>query len=305
MKVAVVGATGVVGASAVRAMVAAGHDVFALARTPEKAAWLESRGATAVPADIFDRDSLTAMFDGCDVVVNTATRVPVGYRAAFPSCWRENDRLSTEGVRRVTEAARDAHVRRLVQESMSLLYADNGDGWIDETSSLGINSATEPACVAETHVQEYRTDLRQGVVLRFGVIIGDDPGTRWQLRAAERGRPVGIGSPHGWLHPIHTDDLGAAVVAALTAPSGVYNVGAEPVRRRELVQGYAEAVGRASVGFMGPVLTRLSGRRAEPLTRSLRVSSDLFRSRTGWSPRRECFEPSWLLGAGVETRASR
>jgi nucleoside-diphosphate-sugar epimerase len=305
MKVAVVGGTGVVGTSAVRAMVAAGHDVFALARTPEKRAWLESRGATGVPGDVFDRDSLTAMFEGCDVVVNAATRIPVGLRATRSWAWRENDRLRTEGVRRVTEAARDAHVRRLVQESTSLVYADHGDAWIDESSSLGINSATEPVCVAETHVQEYRTDLRQGVVLRFGTIIGDDPTTRWLLRAARRGRSVGTGSPEGWLHPLHTDDVGPAVLAALTAPSGVYNVGAEPVRRRELVRAFADAVGRDSVGFMGPLLRRASGRRSEPQTRSLRVSSELFRSRTGWTPRRAHVDPSWLLGAVVETRVPR
>lgn len=305
MKVAVVGATGVIGRSAVRAMVDAGHDVFALARGPEQGSRLESMGATAVSGDLFDHDSLVAMFEGCDAVVNTATRIPVGYRAARSSAWRENDRLRTEGVRRVTAAARVAHVRRLVQESVSLVYADHGDAWIDEKSSLGINSATEPAAVGESHVQDYQSDLRQGVVLRFGMIIGDDPITRFFLRGAKRGRPIGLGSPDGWVHPLHTDDIGPAVVGALTAPSGVYNVGAEPVRRCDLMRAYAEALGRDSVGFMGPLLRRMTGRRAEPVTRSLRVSSELFRSRTGWNPRRACVDASWLTGAGVETRVGR
>jgi nucleoside-diphosphate-sugar epimerase len=159
--------------------------------------------------------------------------------------------------------------------------------------------------VAETHVQEYSSDLRQGIVLRFGLIIGDDPMTRWFLRGARRGRPVGMGSPEGWVHPVHSDDIGPAVLAALTAPSGVYNVGAEPVRRRDLMQGYADAAGRDSVRFMGPLLSRMSGRRTEPLTRSLRVSSEHFTSQTGWMPRREHFDASWLLGAGIETRAGR
>jgi nucleoside-diphosphate-sugar epimerase len=305
MKVAMVGATGVIGTSAVQALVAAGHDVFALARTPERAALLGSRGATGVPADLFDHDSLVAMFEGCDAVVNAVTRIPVGLRASRPSAWRENDRLRTEGVRRVTAAAREAHVRRLVQESISLVYADHGDDWIDESSSLGINSATEPAAVGETHVQDYRSDLRQGVVLRLGLLIGDDATTRFLLRGARRGRPIGLGAPDGWVHPLHTDDVGPAFVAALTAPSGVYNVGAEPVRRSELVQGFADAVGRDSVGFMGPVLRRLSGRRAEPVTRSLRVSSEHFRCRTGWTPRRAQFDASWLECTQSETRVDR
>ena len=305
MKVAVVGATGVIGTSAVRALVAAGHDVFALARTPDRAESLESRGATAVSADLFDHDSLVTLVEGCDAVVNAATRIPVGFRAARSSAWRENDRLRTEGVRRVTAAARDAHVRRLVQESISLVYADHGDDWIDEQSSLGINSATEPAAVAESHVQDYQSDLRQGVVLRFGLLIGDDDTTRFLLRGARRGRPIGLGSPDGWVHPLHTDDVGPAVVAALTAPSGVYNVGAEPVRRCDLVQGFADAVGRDSVGFMGPMLRRLSGRRAEPVTRSLRVSSEHFASRTGWTPRRAQFDASWLEDTQMGTKVGR
>lgn len=305
MKVAVVGATGVVGASTVAALVAAGHDVFALARTPEKADLLESRGANAVPADLFDHQSLVTMFEGCDVVVNTTSRVPVGYRAVLASSWRENDRLRTEGVRCVVDAARQAHVRRVLQESTSLVYADHGDDWIDEQYPLDINAATEPVCVGESHVQDYQTDLRQGVVLRFGRVFGDDDTTRFLLRSARRGRAIGLGAPEGWIHPLHTDDIGSAVVAALGAPSGVYNVGAEPVRRDEMMRGFADATGRDSTAVMGPALRRLNGRRAEPFTRSLRVSSEHFRATTGWTPRRTQFDRSWLEAAEMATRVLR
>lgn len=301
MKVAVAGATGVMGASAVPALVAAGHDVFAMARTPAKASLVESWGATAVPADIFDHDSLVTMLEGCDVVCNLATRIPVGYRAALASAWRENDRLRTEGVRRVVAAARQTHVRRVVQESVSLVYADQGDAWIDESSPLGINCATEPACVAESHVQAYQSDLRQGVVLRFGMVIGDDALTRFWLRSVRMGLPIGLGSPDGWVHPVHTEDVGPAVVAALGAPGGVYNVGAEPVRRRDLLQGYADAAGRPGAGTMGPLLRRLTGRRAEPVSRSLRVRSEHFATRTGWTPRRAQFDPSWITEMAEST----
>jgi nucleoside-diphosphate-sugar epimerase len=294
MKVALVGGTGVLGTAAAQSMVAAGHDVFATARTPDKAALVESWGATAVAADVFDHRSLLGLFEGCDVVVNAATRIPVGLRAAWPAAWKENDRLRTEGVRAVVAAAREAHVRRIVQESVSLVYADNGEAWIDERSALDINHVTEPACVAESLVQNFDGDLRTGVVLRFGTVVGDDAMTRFWLGAAAAGRPVGMGAPDGWMHVVHTDDVGTAIAAALQAPGGVYNVGAEPVRRRDLVQGYADAVGRSSAGFMGPMLRRFSGQRAEPMMRSLRVTSELFRCRAGWLPRRGRFDASWL-----------
>jgi nucleoside-diphosphate-sugar epimerase len=93
---------------------------------------------------------------------------------------------------------------------------------------------------------------------------------------------------------VHTDDLGPAVVAALTAPSGVYNVGAEPVQRGDYVQAFAHAVGRDAIGFLGPVLSRLAGARAEPLARSLRVSSEHFTASTGWSPQHVKFDSTWF-----------
>ncbi len=294
MKVAVTGATGVIGISAVSALTAAGHDVAALARTPEKATLLRELGASPTVGGLGDRETLVDLFDGADAVCNFATRIPVGYAGAWPRAWRANDRLRSDGVRGVVSAARIAGVRRIIQESVSFLYAAQGDDWITERSPLDITPATEPATVAESHVQDYRCDSRVGVVLRFGLITGDDAMTRWQLNAARRGRPIGMGDPEGWLHAVHTDDLGSAVVAALQAPSGVYNVGAAPVRRADYVQGFASTVGRDSVGFVGPVLRRMAGTRAEPLTRSLRVSSEHFAGLTGWQPRRASFDASWL-----------
>ncbi len=294
MRVAVTGATGVIGTSAVTALVAAGHDVVALARTPEKADRVRATGATPVVTGLGDHDGLVDLFTGADAVCNFATSIPVGYAGALPGAWRTNDRLRIDGVRRVVAAARDAGVRRIVQESISFLYADHGDDWVTEASPLDITPATEPSTVAEAQVQEYRCDSRVGVVLRFGLIVGDDAMTRWQLRSAARGRPIGMGHPEGWLHPVHTDDLGPAVVAALTAPSGVYNVGAEPVQRGDYVRAYAHTVGRDTVGFLGPVLSKLAGARAEPLTRSLRVSSDHFTASTGWTPQHGKFDSSWF-----------
>jgi nucleoside-diphosphate-sugar epimerase len=294
VRVAVVGATGVIGTSAVPALVRSGHDVVGLARTPEKADRLHRLGAQTRPANLLDHDSLVALFDGADAVCNFATRIPVGLAAVRPHAWRANDRLRTEGVRRVLDAAREARVRRVVQESVSFLYADQGDAWIAEDAPVEITRATEPVSVGESYVQDYACGSRAGVVLRLGTITGDDPLTRWQLRSARHGHAIGLGSPAGWAHVVHTDDLGPAVLAALTVPTGVYNVGAEPVRRSDLVAGYSAAAGRERTDFVGPLVRRLGGVRLEPLSRSLRVSSDHFTARSGWTPRRARFDASWF-----------
>lgn len=269
-----------------------------LSRSAENYTEISAVGARPVQADLFDEASLVRIYDGADVVINLATEVPIGYAAAWPNAWKHNDLLRTTAVANVASAARAAGVRRVVQESASFVYADGGDAWITERDRIEITPATEPVAVGESHIQDYTgvppAVSRAGVLLRFGHILGDDPLTKFWLRAAATGRPVGIGSSQAWTHLVHTDDLGSAVLAALHAPSGFYNVGAAPVRREELVEGFAKAVGAVESGYFGPVLRRLAGSRIEPMTRSLRVSSDHFTAQTGWQPSRPTFDPAWF-----------
>jgi nucleoside-diphosphate-sugar epimerase len=303
VRIVVSGGTGVIGRCAVPALVAAGHDVAVLTRRPEGAKLAGQLGASPVPGDLFDVDSLARAYDGADAVVNLASRMPTGYEVVRRRAWRHHDALRTTGVANVVAAARTAGVRRIVQDSGSFLYADNGDDWITEQNALEITPATEPLAVAEAHVQDYSCDSRAGVILRLGWIVGDDAMTRYRLRGAAHGRAVGLGRPESWTHLVHTDDLGSAVVASLLALSGVYNVGAEPVQKQDMVAVYAAAVGADSLAFVGPVLRRLAGARLEPMSRSLRVCSDHFAAQTGWAPSRPKFDVSWLdaARAGVGT----
>ncbi|QLQ09704.1 MAG: NAD(P)-dependent oxidoreductase [Nocardioidaceae bacterium] len=300
MRVAVTGSTGVLGRSVVPALIDGGHDVIALARTTERGRIAESLGATARVGTWSDVEAFAAQLDDCDAVCNLASHVPVGYAKTMPWSRRATDALRTEGVRRVLAAARSAGIRRVIQESASCLYADGGDEWINERSSLCINRATEPISVGESLVQEFTCESRTGVVLRFGAVVCNED----QLhRVVRTGHVIGAGSPDSWAHVVHQDDVGPAVVAALTAPSGVYNVGADPVRRAELCEIYADAIGRKHFDPMGSLLAKLSGERSEPLTRSLRVSSSSFHNHTGWIPRHPEFDVSWLL-RGITPRSA-
>ena len=294
MKVFVTGATGVMGRSAVSALLAAGHDVSGLARSNRSAEAVEAMGATPFVGGLFDPDGLANAFARCDAVCNMATHVPVGYAALRPGAWRVNDRIRAEGSRLVAEAARAAGVRRLVQESASVVYADGGERWIDESSPVLVNRAAEPMALAETHAQNFVGSGRESVVLRLGGIVGDDDYTRWRLARARSGQPIGVGPPDGWMHVVHAEDVGSAVLAALNAPSGVYNVGAEPVRRRELAQVLAAAVGRDRSSFMSRTMVRLGGERLELLARSQRVSSAAFVNATGWKPQHPELTADWV-----------
>lgn len=294
MRVFVTGATGVLGRSAVAALVAEGHEVTGLARTDAKAAYLRDAGATPCRVSLFDVENLTTALAGHDAVCNLATAIPVGTAALRPGAWRANDRLRIEGSQAVATAARNAGVRRLVQESVSFLYADAGDAWISETSPLCVTPAVEPAAVAETAASNYACSSRQPVVLRFAHLVGDDPFTRWRLSQVRAGHPIGLGDPDGWASVVHPQDAGAAVVAALTAPGGVYNVAAEPVRRGTLARTFADAAGSEQIGFVPRWLVRLGGERLEPLTRSQRVSAGKLQQATGWKALHDAFDSSWL-----------
>jgi nucleoside-diphosphate-sugar epimerase len=229
-----------------------------------------------------------------------ATCAPIGMQALRSRAWRAHDRIRSEGSRSVVAAARRAGVQRIVQESASVIYADAGEGWIDERSPITVNRAVEPAVLAEANAEEFGGATRDWVVLRFGAIVGDDAFTAWRLARARTGHAIGFGDPRGWTHLVHSDDVGSAVLASLAAPSGTYNVGAQPVRRIELVDAFAEAVGRATVGYMPRVLQRIGGERAELLTRSQRVSSDALMQAAAWKPVHKYFSVEWLTEKTAE-----
>lgn len=294
MKVFLTGATGVMGLSAIRALHETGHTVVALARSADKAASVAHDGVDVWIGDVYDRQSLVGGMAGCDAVANLATHVPVGTAGFLPGAWKANDRLRTEGSRIVADAAREAGVGRLVQQSLSFVYGDHGDDWIDEHSPIDVTRYAEPVVVAESRVEHFARHDGDGVSLRFGLITGPDGNSAWLLKRARAGKPTGIGPRNGWCHVIHPDDVGPAVVAALTAPSGVYNVGAEPILRKDLVDVYAQAAGRKEGSFHGSLFHKLAGDKIELITRSQRVSSQRFGDRTGWHPRYPKLTPDWF-----------
>lgn len=294
MRVFVTGATGVLGSAAVRALLDGGHEVTGLVRCDEKARQLAAIRATPVTGQLFDVGMLTRAFRGMEAVCNLATQIPVGRAAIRPGAWRGNDRVRIEGSKAVVAAARAAGVRRLVQESVSFLYADAADVWIDEQHSLSVTRAVEPAAVAEASAAAFNTSVSAAVILRFGSLIGSDPATRWLLERARGGHGIGLGSACSWAHLLHPRDAGQAVAAALIAPAGVYNVGSDPVRRGDMLGVFAKAVDRADVGFVPRLLVKLVGERMEPLTRSHRVCSIKFHDASGWKPSHDVFDQSWL-----------
>ncbi|MEZ5382371.1 MAG: NAD(P)-dependent oxidoreductase [Microthrixaceae bacterium] len=301
MKVFVTGGTGAIGRHAVDALLSDGHEVSALARSKERGAWLDERGARPVEVSIFDRSALGAAFAGHDAVVNLATALPSTSRFMLPWAWRENDRIRTEGSAAVADAARSAGVPSLVQESVCMLYADRGAEWIDEQCPVDRYPMAAGNHAAEANAHRFTESGGTGVVLRLGWFYG--PGAAHSeefFRFAERHLCPMIGRGDSYVSSIHVSDGGDAVAAALSAPAGVYNVvDDEPLTARD----YAGALARAantSAWLRAPGRAALLlGNRTTSLTRSLRVSNGKFQQATGWTPGFASAREGWVATAAT------
>jgi nucleoside-diphosphate-sugar epimerase len=283
MRVFVAGATGVLGVRVVERLVTAGHEVTGVSRSPQKDALLESLGARPVRVDLFDGGGLRAAVAGSDAVVNVTTKIPSIARMTRAHAWDENERIRREASGNLVDAALAAGAAVFVQESLAFMYGDHGDAWIDASDTpladLPFSGAIE---VAEANVARFRSNGGRGVVLRFGRFYAPDSDQApLTVQWARRGRLLDVGSDDIYFPMIDADDAASAVVAALGAPSGTYDVVDDPLTRGEQSAALAAAVGRRR---LRPIPRRLAPKTAGPLTSSQRVSNHAFREATGWRP---------------------
>ena len=286
MRIAVTGATGVLGQEAVEALVAAGHEVTGITRRDSGVPIIEGRGGRAVVADVFDRTDLARAFRGYEVVINTLAHVPVGMAGLRPLSWREDDKLHLEASVAIARAAADANVRKLIQESTIYLYPDNGTDWIGEDQPLSVrNQAFRPRVAEMRAAVDFAAAGRSSVILRLGQLFGRDQHTTHALKATRSGDPILLGKPENYVTLLHHTDAGRAFVAALRADSGFYNVGGEPITKARWAKDLAAEAGVEHPAKFYPEITQaIVGTRLDTQRRSLRVSSVRLMSETGWRP---------------------
>lgn len=294
MKIFVTGATGVIGRRVVPQLLRAGHQVTGLARTDRKEALLRRFGATPVRVDLFDPAALTPVLTGHEVVANLATHVPPLERALEPTAWDVHNRLRNEASRSVTQAAAEAGCRIFIQESITFPYADKGAEWIEESDADNCPSEMASSRVAEAQAAWFSVNGGQGIVLRFALFYAHDSSHTLEFQAAIRaGQSPFLGDPASYMSHIHAEDAAAAVVAALNAPAGIYNVADDqPLTRQELAAAIAELEGVASLAPPEPIQGELPGS-IEALTRSQRISNRHFKHTTGWTPRYPSVREGW------------
>ncbi len=286
MRILVTGATGVIGRRAVPQLVAAGHDVTAAGRNPERLTALAKAGAKTTPPDLFDREAVARAMCGQDVLINLATHIPSSsLKMLLPWSWKENDRIRREGSAILSDAARAAGMKRFIQESFAPIYADGGDRWLDETWPQLPTRYNRTVLDAEHSAARFAEGGGTSVVLRFAAFYGPDA---WQMKdgiaSVRRGMYPLPGDPDTYVSFVSHDDAASAVVKALELPNGVYNVSDdEPLTRRELARVLAKIVDMPEPQPMPQWVTKLLGPSGELLSRSVRMSNANLR-RNGWSP---------------------
>jgi nucleoside-diphosphate-sugar epimerase len=294
MRIAIAGATGVLGRRMVRQFLERGHSVVGLARDEKGRETIRRLGGEAAVGDIFDAGSLAAAFGRADVVIHAATSIPVKVSGGG---WELNDRLRREGTRALTAAAARIGAKTYVQQSIVWVARPADDSFFEEKTAV-----REPGEVYRSAFDGERIAAEAGerygfkvAVLRCGGFYAPDAQhTRLFARGLLKRRLPLLGSGEAVSANLHADDAaGAFVAAAEAARAGLWHVtDDEPATMREMLFEFSSELGAPAPRRVPLWLARLFLPKAavEFFTRSTRTSNRLFREEFGWSPRFPSFK---------------
>lgn len=253
MKVLLAGATGAIGTPLIGKLLTAGHAVFGMTQSSERAADLNAKGAEAVVADVVDAASVLDAISRLrpEAIINELTALPKHYtpeemKAAAP----RDTEVRMKGNANLLAAARAANCRRYILQSAAYWYAP-GSKPADENWPFAFDATPGIAAGCRRYAELEASILKQpemeGVMMRYGFFYG--PGT-WFAKDGDvghqvrRGQVPVIGGGRGVWSWIHIEDAASATVAALHATPGAYNiVDDQPVEQRTWLPAFARYVG--------------------------------------------------------------
>ena len=309
MKVFVAGATGVLGRELVPQLVARGHEVVGMTRSPAKQDLVRSLGARAVVADALDPDAVAHAVASAEpeVIVHqlTALSGESGPRH-IDRFFETTNRLRTEGTDHLLAAGRAVGARRFVAQSFGgFRFARTGGPVQTEADPLDPDppTALRAGLAAYLYLEHAVTTIEwgEGLVLRYGGFYG--PGTSISLAPdAQMAAPIRkrrlpiVGDGGGITSYIHVADAAAATVAAVEhGRPGIYNVvDDEPAPVREWLPVLANALGAKPPRHVPRWLARLLAGEAATamMTETKGASNAKAKRELGWQPR----YPSWRQG---------
>jgi uncharacterized protein (TIGR01777 family) len=243
MRVAVVGATGLIGRRLTGRLAERGDEVLALSRGGR-----EVPGARAITWDTVSPYPPEAR-EGVDAIVNLAGEPLIGL---WTPAKRRAVRESRVGLtRRVVAAMGDGGPGTLVNASGVDVYGDRGEATLDERSTPGAGLLAELGTEWEEAALEAAGRGVRVVVIRSGIVLAPDGGALPKIALPARlcaGGPLGSGRQ--WWPWIHVDDEVALIGWALdtAAVSGPVNAASpNPVRQRDFAAALGRALGRPAI----------------------------------------------------------
>jgi uncharacterized protein len=250
MKIAIAGATGFVGSRLVEQLQAQGHQIVILTRSPQQAS---NRFGTA---EIVGYNPLTSgewqsSIDGCDAVINLAGE-PIAEKRWTPAQKRVMLESRQIGTEKIVEAIEKATNKPpvLINASAIGYYGTSETSKFDETSPAGSDFLAEVCTKWETAAQTASASGTRVVILRLGIVLGQNGGALGKMLApfsAFVGGPIGSGKQ--WFSWIHRDDVVKLIIAAITDANmkGVYNATApNPVTMTDFAQTLGTVMNRPS-----------------------------------------------------------
>jgi 2-alkyl-3-oxoalkanoate reductase len=236
MKIFVAGASGAVGRRLLPMLARRGHGVVATTRSAEGVTQLRTLGAEPVVVDAFDRTAVVRAIESArpEVVVHQLTALSHAKSLKhFDREFAATNRLRTEGTDNLLAGARAAGVQRFIAQSFT--------GWTNPREGSRVKDEDDPLDPHPPHTMQHTLDAIRylervvseargvhAIVLRYGYLYG--PGTSFApggdiLEAVRSRRFPVVGSGAGVWSFVHVDDIAmATVIAAESAPSGLYNV---------------------------------------------------------------------------------
>ena len=292
MKVLVAGATGAVGSRLVPLLLAAGHRIAGLTRSPAKAEALRQAGVEASVVDAFDRNAVrSAVLEARpEVVVHEMSALTnASDLVHFDCAFATTNRLRTAALDHLIAAAEESGARRFVAQSFcGWPYARRGgpvkreDDPLDPEPPRELRTTLDAIRTLESSVAGSRK--LEGVVLRRRSGLFDGPFLA-QLRA--RRVPM-IGDGGGWWSFLHLDDAASATALAIkTGDPGVYNiVDDEPAPVREWLPALAAMLGAKPPRRIPAWVARIAvgEHLAAMMTESRAGSNAKARQALGWRP---------------------
>ena len=271
LRVAVIGATGIIGRHVLQRLQERGHEVRAVVPAEADVEAQRRLGVEATQGDIFDLHSLRQAIKGCSAALHLATAAP---RPGRPPNWALNDRIRREGTANLLDACRSVGVQRYVHQSLAFLVGGTAD-LVDETAPLlPATQATGSAMDAERLVAASGLDW---VIVRDGALYGPGTGREEYWRALARsGELLLPGDGSDYISLIHVADLAECfVLATERGASGLIAsvVDDEPTTYKELFT-YVALLEGAAVPATG----------GEALFPSFRIANSRAREILGWRP---------------------